>query len=380
MACDLFTTIMPAHRLHPRFIEVRDHVRFQPARELMNDVFCRMPSPDKNFVPDFQTAGFDARVWELYLFAALTFSGFDVAEPYDQPDFLARRFGETAWIEAVTANPPQVATETVSLPIQRVVDDLLPIRYGTPLKRKLGAEYWKRDHVAGKPLVIAIADFADDDPLRWSHAGLYRYLYGKEITLTSPIGEKLDGSLSDVTAHTLGKKSIESNFYGLPDAENISAVFFSNSGTVMKFSRMAYDRARYPHLLMVRIGVRYDSDPRAFVPAAFAHVVGEVPETWLESGVALHNQASLHPLSSSYFRGAVQYRGPDSASAGPTTAPIQSTTKIFVAENGESFSAEEEVEIRAWAEERKELTQEVFRRSLATEHRRQSKARDEPKE
>ena len=379
MARDLFTTSMPAHRLHPRFIEVRDHVRFQPARELMNDVFSRMPSPDKNFVADFQTVGFDARVWELYLFAALTFSDFDVAEPYDQPDFLARRFGESAWIEAVTANPPQVVTETVSLPIQRVVDDLLPIRYGTPLKRKLGAEYWKRDHVAGKPLVIAIADFADDDPLRWSHAGLYRYLYGKEITLTSPIGEKLEGSLSDVTAHTLGKKSIESNFYALPGAENISAVFFSNSGTVMKFSRMAYDRDRYPHLLMVRIGVQYDSDSRAFVPAAFAHIVGEVPETWLESGVALHNPAGLHPLSSSYFGGAAQYRDADAARVESTTHPIQSVTKIFVAQDGKSFSAEEEAEIRAWAEERKELTQEVFRRSLAVEHRRQSKTRDEPK-
>jgi hypothetical protein len=116
----------------------------------MNHVFARMPNPDGNFITDFQTVGFDARVWEFYLFAALTFTGFDVSQPCDQPDFLARRFGESAWIEAVTASPSQGATETVEIPIQRIIDDLLPIRYGTPLRRKLAAQYWKRPHVAEK--------------------------------------------------------------------------------------------------------------------------------------------------------------------------------------------------------------------------------------
>jgi len=214
--------------------------------------------------------------------AALTFTDFDVSQPYDQPDFLARRFGESAWIEAVTANPSQGATETVEIPIKRIIDDLLPIRYGTPLRRKLAAQYWKRPHVAGKPLVIALADFADDELLRWSHSGLHRYLYGKDITLVSEFGEIVEARFDEVTKHAIGRKSIESNFFSFNDAEHIAAVVFSNSGTVMKFNRMAFDRQRYPNILMVRTGAEFDDDPRAFVPHGFAEVVGDVPETWFE--------------------------------------------------------------------------------------------------
>lgn len=312
-------------------------------------------------------------MWELYLFAALTFTGFDVSQPYEQPDFLARRFGETAWIEAVTANPSQGATETVQIPIQRVMDDLLPIRYGTPLRRKLSAEYWKRSHVAGRPLVIALADFADEDPLRWSHSGLHRYLYGKEVILSSELGEPVEATLSEVGKHAIGKKSIESHFFNLAGAEHIAAVVFSNSGTVMKFNRMGFDRQRYPNILMVRTGVEYDPDPRAFIPRAFAEVVGDEAETWLEGTVAFHNPTSLTPLSSSFFQGTPQYRGADSARVGSARHPISSMTKIFAKPNGQAISKEEEAEIREWARETKEATQKVLGQSLLSEYQRQTK-------
>ena len=45
---------------------------------------------DGNLVEQFQTTGFDARMWELYLFAVLTEANVVVARPHAAPDFLAR--------------------------------------------------------------------------------------------------------------------------------------------------------------------------------------------------------------------------------------------------------------------------------------------------
>ncbi len=44
---------------------------------------------DGNFVEQFQTTGFNARVWELYLFAALTEANLRLERPDPAPDFLA---------------------------------------------------------------------------------------------------------------------------------------------------------------------------------------------------------------------------------------------------------------------------------------------------
>jgi hypothetical protein len=72
---DLFNTDESSRRLHPSFVAVRDE-RWAPARALMQQVFDRMGDRDRNFVQQFQTDGFDARVWELYLYATFEALGF----------------------------------------------------------------------------------------------------------------------------------------------------------------------------------------------------------------------------------------------------------------------------------------------------------------
>ena len=52
----------------------------------------------------------------------------------------------------------------------------------------------------------------------------------------------VDGKLvitnRDLKSHTFKGKTIESGFFSLPDAENVSAVVFSNAGTLAKFDRI----------------------------------------------------------------------------------------------------------------------------------------------
>jgi hypothetical protein len=340
----------------------------------MADVFDRMPAPERNFVSDFQTKGFDARVWELYLFAALLFTGYEVTQPNQQPDFFLRRLGETAWLEAVTANPPQTATAEVNVPVQRVLDDILPIRYGTPLRRKVEARYWTLPHVAKKALVIAIADFGDSEPLRWTSSPIHRYLYGVDVRLTSPIGAKVDADVLNVHRHVFGNKEIPSNFFSSPDSEHISAVLFCNSGTVMKFNRMGFHVDRYPALRMVRQGFRHDPDPAAFMPRGFAHMVGDVSEDWLDGAVVFHNPAAVLRLSSSFFYECIQYRDPMSVLAGlhGDFVPVTSQTQVFVNDKG-AMSASDDAALRELAARREMLLQGRLDILSAAEHSRQTR-------
>jgi len=87
---DLFDPVVSQTQLSERFKTVAQSAGYAPARGTMRDVFSRMGERDANFIEQFQTSGFDARVSELYLFAALEAAGFDVSSAGDAPDFLVR--------------------------------------------------------------------------------------------------------------------------------------------------------------------------------------------------------------------------------------------------------------------------------------------------
>jgi len=99
--------------------------------------------------------------------------------------------------------------------------------------------------------------------------------------------------LSDVEEHTRDKKVIPSGFFDLPGAENISAVLWTNAGTIPKFARMGM-AGKYPDkgISALRFGNKYDPDPNAHAPKPFVHFVGgkKAPrETWGLESVLFHN-------------------------------------------------------------------------------------------
>ena len=101
---DLFARL-PRARLSPKFVNLRDSRNASAGRELLAEIGRWVVDLDGNLVRDFQTTGFDGRVWELYLFAALTELdfGFDRTDPV--PDFRLTKNEAKVFIEAVTANP-----------------------------------------------------------------------------------------------------------------------------------------------------------------------------------------------------------------------------------------------------------------------------------
>ncbi len=62
----------------------------------MQRVFADWIDVDPQFARDFQTEGFDARIWELYLRATLVDVGFEVDCVKARPDFRCRDRGSSA--------------------------------------------------------------------------------------------------------------------------------------------------------------------------------------------------------------------------------------------------------------------------------------------
>ena len=278
----------------------------------MDQVYQDFEDPDGNFLEQFQTTGFDARLFELYLFAYFSNSGFEVDRTHASPDFVVTRDGVTVSVEATTVNPSQgnlFAGE--SLPssldpreLARFQNEELPIRFGSPLFSKLKNRYWEMEHSKGRPLIIAIQAFFNEESLTLADSGLTQYLYGQRTTAGWTHEGNLAINTDAVESHTLGDKTIPSNFFEQPDTEYVSAVVFTNSGTHAKFTRMGYQQGfGTEHFHISRSGYCYNPDPDAMDPTYFEYDLAEPPlvESWGQGLVGNHNPNALFPLPRYYF-------------------------------------------------------------------------------
>lgn len=153
---ELFVPVTSDARLHPSFREVARSRGHAPSRAMMQRAFSRMGDRDGNFVQQFQTDGFDARTWELYLHATFDALEFAIDLSHDAPDLLLEGRGLRWAVEATTANPSARGDRPVpDDPAERAeyLREELPIKLGSPLLSKLRKRYWEQPHIAGLPLV-----------------------------------------------------------------------------------------------------------------------------------------------------------------------------------------------------------------------------------
>lgn len=326
MSIDLFGAFKPDNELHPQYLKTRDDPKFAPARAVLREIAATMTDPDGNFAEQFQTHGFDARTFEIYLQALFTEGGHSIDRTHDRPDFLISRDGVTAAVEAVTANPPPAKNYQPYVPVQRkppkgreeamrYLKHEVAIKLGSPLYSKLQKRYWELPHVAGLPLVLAIETFHGDGSLTLSSIALSQYLLGVDHRFRfDKVGNLVVEA--DAIAEHVGSKTIPSNFFAQPEAEHISAVLFCNAGTIPKFARVGHQGAyRSDAVRMVRYGNCLDLDPNATRPQPFAFEVGDpdVPlEPWRDGSVLIHNPNALLPLPPEWLgAGAEEDLGPN---------------------------------------------------------------------
>lgn len=338
---DFFTPVRFEPSLNRDFVRLRTEEILSPAREIMEPMMRWYEDPDGNFVEQFQTTGFDQRIWELYLFATLIELGYLLNRDHAVPDFSAESLFGAFTMEAVTVAPTTVGGVTVPPPPMETAEQreaywkhYMPIKYGSALYSKLQKEYWKRPNVSGKPFVMAIADFSSPGSMVHSRSSLEHYLYGIEHE------GRYEGDNLMITAHRIGEhrwgdKVIPSGFFDQPGAEHVSAVFVNNSGTLSKFNRMGllggFGSGR---VLGIREGTAVDHNPNATSPKVFRALVNAVgySEHWVEGANLFHNPRALHPLPDECFPGAAHHHLQSDGQMLSTTPffhPFGSITRTF---------------------------------------------------
>jgi hypothetical protein len=224
-SADLFVPLVPLELLDNGFNYLRTWIGAEPARLMMNEVYREFPDTDGNFAQQFQTTGFDARTFELYLFAYLVSHDFEINRDHPSPDFLVTRAGVACAIEATTVNPtggvkltrsmtPEPPAELTSEELRQKIEHELPIRFGSPLKSKLeyrnaaGQAYWELEHCQGIPFVLAIEAFHESQSLFFTDASLFRYLYGLKTVPRWTGAGRLVLDHVKIDAHQSGEKTI----------------------------------------------------------------------------------------------------------------------------------------------------------------------------
>lgn len=307
---DLFDLIVEEERLHQYFKVLCNEPRFEAARNLVQEIVYSYENPDENYIREFQSNGFDSRLWELYLYVYLYDDGFEFIQGHPSPDFHVSRLGEEFLIEAVTVNASQNVERPDAKPpesleeLKELTDGYLPIKFGSPLFSKLNRRYWELEHVQGKPLIIAIHDYHLPGSMTWSRTALSEYLYGKKAEFVDGEDGVRSPEITVILEHSWEGKTIPSNFFGSQDAENISAVIFSNAATITKFNRMGkLAGLGSAEFKMIREGVMFDPDPSATEPKQFRVDVDdpEYEESWSDSIVMYHNRNAIHPISIHQF-------------------------------------------------------------------------------
>lgn len=313
--------VAPRAKWHPMFQALLELPGYAPARGMISEIWETFEDVDGNFVEQFQTTALDARVWELYWHAFLTSEGFALNRRLRNPDFVATKDGRTVCIEVVTVNATQGGPPEPSL--QELLGELPPnidlhdhthireltaasrarqaVKYGSALTSKLGRRYWELPHVQGNPFVLAIEDFHEGvDSLLAGSCALGTYLYGDSGAWRLDDDGNLVVGTERVDRHKSGQKDIPSGFFRLPEAEHVSAVIYSNAGTLPKFNRMGHQgKYRATDVRMFRRGTYYDTaDPNAVTPGIFSYEVGDGThyETWGEGLEVFHNPNAKVPL------------------------------------------------------------------------------------
>ncbi len=329
---DFFTPVISGEDRHPNFSTLISGRGHSPALGLMAEMMHYFEDADGNFVQQFQSTGFDARLWELYLYTLFTELGYGFNREHAAPDFHCLGLLGEFFVEATTVNPSAVPPTVDDSTRQGYFEQYVPIKFGSALFTKLKKRYWELPHVAGHPLVLAVQDFHAPLSMSWSSSALVEYLYGIRQVERRRVGDFIEIVSERVESYKWEDKEIPSGFFLQPDTENVSAVLANPNGTLSKFNRMGFlagfgDRDIY----MIRKGICYRDSltPQEFVGQV--HLAGYF-ETWCEGVSVYHNPRANQPLPEGAMPGAAHHTSRDGRILAqmPRFHPVGSITTIVV--------------------------------------------------
>jgi hypothetical protein len=338
---NVFLPLVEAHKLNPAFVQLAMREQFSPARALIEAMIPYYTDVDGNFIEQFQSTAFDARFWELYLFALLAEERFVLDRHHNAPDFMCEGLFQDIFVEAVTVGPSRSGNVVIEpMPpegpsIKEYLSEYMPIKWAGALTAKLQKRYWALPHVTIKPVVFAIQDFHVPRAMTFTTSTLLPYLYGRSFAAFYDAGGNLYVKSARRGEHIWGNKTVESGFFYLPGAQFISAVLHNPTATISKFNRMArLAGLGSKEVRMFCFGTAYDHKRDASLPASFRFDVDDpsYTETWSEGLNVYHNPTAVFPLHPALFPSAMHHRlsGEQVVHTVPRFHPYSSTTLMVV--------------------------------------------------
>jgi hypothetical protein len=330
---DFFQPVVSLDKMAGTFRGLLEQHGFSPARGILDAMTYYFEDPDGNFVQQFQSTGFDARFWELYLYAAFAELGYAFDRQHPAPDFHCVGPRGDFFVEATTVNPSDAAPKVTDENREQYYSEYVPIKFGSALRSKLLKRYWELPHVAGKPLVIAVQDFHDHGAMTWSNTALREYVYGIRQNVDPDAPDKITSQPIDV--YKWKDKEIPAGFFRQPETEHISAVLANPEGTISKFNRLGFvsnfgDR----DIHMIRRGLAFQG---AASPQLFVSQINDAKysECWCEGIEVFHNPNALVRLPEFSVPGVAHttLRDGQIVSSHPPFFPVGSMTMILTAKD-----------------------------------------------
>ncbi len=319
----LFDKFVDEKKLSTVFKTIRDNNDYLPVKMTLEEIFANYNDIDGNFIEQFQTTGFNARLLELYFYQYFKECNFKIDRSHQYPDFIVNKRNISVAVEITTANGQHSNTGGVTInesllngtyepesdsEYEEKLHNEIPIRFSSAIFNKLKKRYWENDHCKDMPFVIALSGFFEELSLNYSFSSLCEILYGKKIGFE-------DGYFSEVPVHIhkFNGKDIPSALYFAPNTdwkeiENISAIIFQNSASIAKFRRMGWYNDYYNSLQIIgRKGFAADNNKYATLPRELGYTLDSAPfhEQWGNDLVILHNPNAKKPIPKGYFENAL---------------------------------------------------------------------------
>lgn len=307
MPTDIFKPLFEPNQLDSNFKLVSEADYYDSSRGVINEVFNSWEGFDNHFISEFQTTGFNARLWELYLYITFKSLGFDVQRcPEGRPDFFLQKGKRKIYVEAVTTNPAIEDDDFIPSSFDKEDSNIFFLKLRSTLLKKLKKKYWDLEWVKNNPFVLALSPFHSSQALNVTDFEVRKYLYGVTID-KEIINEEVKTTERRDEIHHIGEKKL-SNFYDIPLTSNISGILYSNSGTMGKFMRMGYQAGYGKDIIsFFYSGSCHNYDPKSIGIAQFMQQVKrggaviDFKDEWRFGLSLFHNQNATVPIGYEIF-------------------------------------------------------------------------------
>lgn len=306
---DLFKSLKDKGQVHPHYELLKNNGAYSSAKEAIKEVSYHYKDIDGNFIDQFQSKnGFDARIWELYLFCFFKEQKFNFHRGYEAPDYLVEKFEQKIAVEAVVISRKNKEFENKEIKtldeMNQELENKIPLMVSNAIYEKVKKEYWNKDHVKGIPFLLAVADFHETSSMIWTYEAFLTTLFG----VRPKIAKKEDGStyqaLDTVEKFTKNNGTeIPAALFFQKEYENVSAIIYNPTATISKFNRMGRQAGLGTFESQLFWTAAYhDHTHGALAPIIRMQEINEnSKENWSMGATIFHNQNAKLPVNPELF-------------------------------------------------------------------------------